>query len=246
VTAPSPADRLVEIEQRYYNALRYNNERSLIFEELRSVASTLLKERDGLREELSAERAARERAEPLHGFLRRSGELIVRRLREFDCRDTAYRLELFLVEAGLLEKERPSPPPAGKEGPRPVVLWFAEHMDRVLRRNDHKGGWQSMSLGDLRDRLRQECIELEMALDAKPDSVALDEAVDVANFAMMIADRLSDGQQSPPPAGKEECFTCAGLGSFGFGPGGIERDPCPRCKGTGKHTPAPDPEGLTK
>ena len=74
---------------------------------------------------------------------------------------------------------------------RPEVQWFAEQMERTLRKNDHKGGWQVDSSGALLTRLKEETEELQAALiqgqDIAPE-YSIKEAADVANFAMMLAD----------------------------------------------------------
>ncbi len=84
---------------------------------------------------------------------------------------------------------------------RGVVLAFAALMEKTLRSNDHKGGWGGDSVRWLRGRLHQEVEELDTAIKGlsrgvRPKEVAK-EAVDVANFAMMIADRCGgmDGQR---------------------------------------------------
>jgi len=76
-------------------------------------------------------------------------------------------------------------------GMRGEVVWFAEHMEGQLRENDHKGvdGWKTMSLKWLMHRLRQEINELERAIAGEKN--VIEEAADVANFAMMIADNFS-------------------------------------------------------
>ena len=74
---------------------------------------------------------------------------------------------------------------------RPQVLWFAQQMEAKLKANDHKGGWENESIHSLIGRLGQEWRELYDALfppwKRDPERVA-EEAADVANFAMMIAD----------------------------------------------------------
>lgn len=93
-------------------------------------------------------------------------------------------------------------------GLRGEVLAFALLMERELRENDHKGGWDECGPGWLLRRLGQEVDELRRAmkrhedlrrknyLDPGEQSVHLErarrelasEAADVANFAMMIVD----------------------------------------------------------
>lgn len=74
---------------------------------------------------------------------------------------------------------------------RKEVQWFSEQMETKLRENDHKGGWDECSIDWLYSRLQEESRELWRAVD-RDDFDAADiarEAADVANFAMMIADK---------------------------------------------------------
>lgn len=79
---------------------------------------------------------------------------------------------------------------------RPAVALFARRMEDVLRKNDHKGGWQGLDKVWLHARLLEEARELETAIryggnrNTKHGHAILvaNEAADVANFAMMIAD----------------------------------------------------------
>jgi hypothetical protein len=90
--------------------------------------------------------------------------------------------------------ESPSPKDIGKVvrevdealNMRPEVLAFAWLMEDKLRQNDHKGGWKECSFDYLMHRLVQEQDEL-----LKQPHIS--EAVDVANFAMMIADVICQG-----------------------------------------------------
>ncbi len=61
----------------------------------------------------------------------------------------------------------------------------------TLNDNIHKGGWEQMSIQELYYRLLDEVDELgrEIASD-EYNSCISDEAIDVANFAMMIFDNL--------------------------------------------------------
>jgi len=81
---------------------------------------------------------------------------------------------------------------------RKEVKRFAEAMEQQLQANDHKGGWQDCSLEWLAARLVQEAGELLMAIQGNafkllPEPIpgrVMAEAADVANFAMMIWDRV--------------------------------------------------------
>ena len=69
------------------------------------------------------------------------------------------------------------------------LSWFAWRMAAKLDANAHKGSWRELSPFFLLHRLRQETAELARALHSGAAREAIiDEAADVANFAMMIAD----------------------------------------------------------
>lgn len=77
-----------------------------------------------------------------------------------------------------------------------VVTWFGHRMVDALVANDDKGGWDDCSPEYLCDRLRQEVAELEREarnayadLSARRARRVIEEAADVANFAMMIAEQ---------------------------------------------------------
>jgi len=75
-------------------------------------------------------------------------------------------------------------------GLRQPLAWFANAMEHQLQANDHKTGWQGMTDRQLLNRLKQETTELERAIESGKSVV--EEAADVANFAMMIADNFTD------------------------------------------------------
>lgn len=86
--------------------------------------------------------------------------------------------------------------------PRLAVSLFALTMEQGLRKNDYKGGWLDCELEYLRDKLTEEKRELIQAVKKHEDNYysanqsidmslmqrVIDEAADVANIAMMIAD----------------------------------------------------------
>jgi hypothetical protein len=64
-------------------------------------------------------------------------------------------------------------------------------MEMQLRANDHKGGWENMSAVALIGRARQELSELyeeTLTHECGTGAHVLEEAADVANFCMMVAD----------------------------------------------------------
>lgn len=75
--------------------------------------------------------------------------------------------------------------------PRESVQWFAEVMENKLRENDHKGGWDECNIDWLIHRLYQEAEELwrEVRSNDKNYQNIISESADVADFAMMIADK---------------------------------------------------------
>ena len=89
--------------------------------------------------------------------------------------------------------------------PRREVEEFANYMEDVLRDNDDKGGWQSMSILDIIDRMEEELHEVRTVyLKSKStDWRALKhEAADVANFCMMLADVIDKRYLFPDTQGK--------------------------------------------
>jgi hypothetical protein len=87
--------------------------------------------------------------------------------------------------------------------PRDVVVWFACLMEANLRKNDYKGGWDDCSLLWLFAKLGEELGELgealvdnhfpegreEMTITRVAAQWIEGEATDIANLAMMIADK---------------------------------------------------------
>ena len=89
-------------------------------------------------------------------------------------------------------------------------------MEKKLQANDHKTHWSEMTLFQLGCRLEDENRELKEALqdftwgDQKDTTALRGEAVDVANFAMMIFDNATD----------ENKTLCADLQATAGGEGG--------------------------
>lgn len=116
--------------------------------------------------------------------------------------------------AALATDEHPSSPsPVEGGGWRPEVRAFADLMEAQLRANDHKPGWKSDPVWPLIERLHEECSELHREVDVgdEPGTPAWisrvgNEAADVANFAMMIADVCGalPAPTSPPQATNSE------------------------------------------
>lgn len=71
---------------------------------------------------------------------------------------------------------------------RPAVRDFALEMERKLARHDNRPGWEHEEGRWLLSRLMDEAVELSDALRKGDIATIVDEAADVANFAMMIAD----------------------------------------------------------
>lgn len=98
----------------------------------------------------------------------------------------AWRVQQQREELKAANAQRAS---ADVKGLRPEVRAFAAAMEKQLRANDHKGGWQEEKVLWLLGRLREETDELSNALECR--DCVLAEAADVANFAMMIADNCA-------------------------------------------------------
>lgn len=75
---------------------------------------------------------------------------------------------------------------------RDEVKWFAEGMERKLKKRDGYGGWRHLPLIYLKEKLKAEINELMIAMDYESPEEVIDESIDVANFAMMIADIMEN------------------------------------------------------
>jgi len=77
---------------------------------------------------------------------------------------------------------------------RPEVVAFAVLMETELQRHDHRGGWSGCAPQWLFGRLLDEVTDLYRTTSGELDDGTIgdpgEEAADVANFAMMIADVL--------------------------------------------------------
>lgn len=84
---------------------------------------------------------------------------------------------------------------------RESVEWFSGKMEQKLKANTHKGGWGESELGWLFVRLKEEVEELHNAINDRviptpffgvshTEEEIIQECADVANFAMMIADKF--------------------------------------------------------
>lgn len=125
-------------------------------------------------------------------------------------------------------------------GLRPKVLAFAHLMEAKLRENDYKGGWQKDKPSALLKRLREEADELDAAIqpgtrgDIGPwRGLVGNEAADVANFAMMVADvcgGLDDTICADISAAGDEACEHVEVGvSYGTG---LPVGTCLKCKAT--------------
>lgn len=85
---------------------------------------------------------------------------------------------------------------------RPALQEFAQKMERELQKHDAtrgQMGWRDESPTWLLDRLHEELVELDMAMDSGTDEEVEKETIDVANFAMMLADVIGlEHPQTPP------------------------------------------------
>jgi len=73
---------------------------------------------------------------------------------------------------------------------RPEVIWFARAMEAKLRLNEDKDHWSGETQDYLFTRLLEEVAELSGEI---PHGEMVTECVDVANFAMMLADNNGGG-----------------------------------------------------
>lgn len=76
---------------------------------------------------------------------------------------------------------------------------FAIAMELKLRKNDHKTGWRDLPIEALHRLMMLEVEEFKVALDFFGKDEVADELVDIANFAMMLRDRILNGKPNEPP-----------------------------------------------
>lgn len=73
---------------------------------------------------------------------------------------------------------------------RPVLRDFAVAMEAKLRKNDHKNGWRNLPIEALFKLLMIELEEFKVAHEFFGANEARKELIDIANFCMMLHDRL--------------------------------------------------------
>lgn len=71
---------------------------------------------------------------------------------------------------------------------RKEIKDFADQMEKKLKENDNKGGWEECSKKWLLIGIEVELGELKQALEEGSVGDIVSECADIANFCMMIAD----------------------------------------------------------
>lgn len=76
---------------------------------------------------------------------------------------------------------------------REALVFFSEEMEKELKNNEFRGDWRECSPSDMMVRLWDEVYDLDDEVEKLCDGVGdkkavLKEAVDVANYAMFVAD----------------------------------------------------------
>lgn len=75
---------------------------------------------------------------------------------------------------------------------RPKVQEFARQMEKRLKENDHKTGWEDCSDDFLLTRLWMNFRQLRTCVSVNDHAGVNEAAADIANYAMMIADNSGD------------------------------------------------------
>lgn len=73
---------------------------------------------------------------------------------------------------------------------RPELYEFVFAMEMKLRKNDHKTHWRKLPVDALIRLMKLELEEFDVADEFFPVSEARGETIDIANFAMILFDRL--------------------------------------------------------
>lgn len=155
----------------------------------RPTEQSTTEDRDSLKAKLAQVEAD---AAVMREALNKPDELLTR-LRALECGSGQALLDelaqLRATAARRLELLKPFDSPTG-----PIVLAFAVEMERKLAKNRHKGdrkGWMKDGAHSLLNRIHDEWEELRAKLDnGSTSSEIVQECADVANFALMVADRV--------------------------------------------------------
>lgn len=81
---------------------------------------------------------------------------------------------------------------------RNTIEGFVAEMEAKLKKNEHKTHWRLMQIEALTRLLEIEVEEFKIARDYMSVGEARKELVDIANFSLILWDRLSTEQQSRP------------------------------------------------
>ena len=81
---------------------------------------------------------------------------------------------------------------------RDQLVEFISEMEKILKENDYKGGWDSCSIKFIRDKLieefREVLLETRKVINEKTDEKTVEktqkEAIDLANMCMILYDKL--------------------------------------------------------
>ena len=72
---------------------------------------------------------------------------------------------------------------------RECIKAFSNVMETKMLLNEHKGGHERLRIDELMKLLTQEVRELKTEVDSKDYKAVILECADVANYAMLIADK---------------------------------------------------------
>lgn len=76
---------------------------------------------------------------------------------------------------------------------RAETKWFVGEMEKQLKANEHKGGWQDCDSSFLLEELDKNRIKLFWMTKSDTKADICRRAANIANFAMMIADNARRG-----------------------------------------------------
>lgn len=79
---------------------------------------------------------------------------------------------------------------------RAPLQLFVRAMEEKLRKNDHKTAWRNLPVEALFKQMILEIEEYKLAVEFLPVAEARKELIDVANFSLIVWDRLSLVNQS--------------------------------------------------
>jgi len=107
-------------------------------------------------------------------------------------RDLSNRIMHIPIMHGVNQADCDDLDKLAKQQVRPVLASFVQAMETKLKLNDHKGGWDKLPIDVLFMRASENLHTLSHTLQFGNHDEAIAHCADVANYVMMIFDKVTD------------------------------------------------------